>query len=147
MEELSGNIFNSIFVHRFKDCHDHVRALCVRRLGDWLTSDPDRLFKDEFVKYAGWATFDHNTAVRRQAVRSLSKLLQPDEDGNDDQAKSLTSFFKRFLERFIEVAVGDIDQGIALDMLRVLRRMQVFHPHLGPYLGPYLTEAPIYALI
>ena len=124
MEELSSNIFNSVFVHRFKDSHDHVRALCVRRLGDWLTADPARLFKDEYVKYAGWATFDHNGAVRRQAVRSLAKLLHVDGDDDDEQAKSLASFFMRFLERMIEVAVGDIDPAIALDMLRVLRRMQ-----------------------
>ena len=118
-EELTGTLFNSVFVHRFKDSHDNVRALCVRRLGDWLSADPVKMYKDEYVKYAGWATYDHAAVVRREAVRSLGKLLL-----SPDDVMALTGFFDRFMERFIEVAVGDVDESISLEMLRVMRGLQ-----------------------
>ena len=123
-ESLSSTVFNSIFVHRFKDSHDNVRALCVKRLGDWLSSDPERLYKDEYVKYAGWATFDHAHVVRKEAARSVGKLLLVKGAQAQGSILHLSAFFNRFMERFIEIAVGDIDETISLEMLRVLRDLQ-----------------------
>ena len=123
-ELLSSTVFNSIFVHRFKDSHDNVRALCVRRLGDWLSSDPERLYKDEYVKYAGWATFDHAQVVRKEAARSVGKLLHVKGPHGQGSIQHLHAFFNRFMERFIEIAVGDVEESISLEMLHVLRDMQ-----------------------
>lgn len=76
MEELCGNIFNSVFVHRLKDSQEAVRALCTRHIGDWLPLDPAKYYKDDYLKYIGWMCFDYSAAVRKEAVRSIGRLLK-----------------------------------------------------------------------
>lgn len=76
MEELCGNIFNSVFVHRLKDSQETVRALCTRHIGDWLPLNPAKYYKDDYLKYIGWMCFDHSASVRKEAVRSIGKLLK-----------------------------------------------------------------------
>jgi cohesin complex subunit SA-1/2 len=120
MEDLSSVVFNSVFVHRFKDSQESVRALCTRRIGDWLLTDPERLFKDDYIKYVGWMTFDHSAPVRREAVASVGKLIRA-----EGQAENLSAFVDRFIGRFIEIAVGDVDDAVALQMLKVMRELQV----------------------
>jgi cohesin complex subunit SA-1/2 len=120
LEELAGTFFNSIFVHRFKDSNESIRALCTRQIGDWLTSDPNHYFKDEYLKYIGWMCFDHSAAVRREALRSVSKLLTA-----ESHLEFLSSFVERFIGRFVEIAVGDIDEGVALEMMIVMRTLQM----------------------
>ena len=53
-----------------------TRALCTRHIGDWLPLDPVRLYKDDYLKYIGWMCFDYSAAVRKEAVRSVGKLLK-----------------------------------------------------------------------
>ena len=54
----------------------NTRALCTRHIGDWLPLDPVRLYKDDYLKYIGWMCFDYSAAVRKEAVRSVGKLLK-----------------------------------------------------------------------
>ena len=54
----------------------YFRALCTRHIGDWLPLDPSRLFKDDYLKYIGWMCFDYSNTVRKEAVRSVGKLLK-----------------------------------------------------------------------
>ena len=51
-------------------------ALCTRHIGDWLPLDPHRFYKDDYLKYVGWMCFDYSAAVRKEAVRSVGKLLK-----------------------------------------------------------------------
>jgi cohesin complex subunit SA-1/2 len=120
LEELAGTFFNSIFVHRFKDSNESIRALCTRQIGDWLPLDPDCYYKDEYLKYVGWMCLDHSAAVRREAVRSVGKLLTA-----ESHLQFLSTFVTRFIGRFVEIAVGDIDEGVALDMMIVMRKFQM----------------------
>ena len=76
MEELCGNIFNSVFVHRLKDSQETVRALCTRHIGNWLPLNPAKYYKDDYLKYIGWMCFDYSAGVRKEAVRSIGKLLK-----------------------------------------------------------------------
>lgn len=120
MEELAGTLFNSIFVHRFKDSNEAIRAQCTRQIGDWLPLDPTRLFKDQYLKYIGWMCFDYSAAVRREAVRSVGKLLKA-----ESHVEVLTGFVERFIGRFVEIAVGDSDEGVALEMMIIMRNLQM----------------------
>jgi hypothetical protein len=36
----------------------------------------------------------------------------------------LTGFVERFIGRFVEMAVGDVDEGVALEMIVVMRDLQ-----------------------
>eukprot|EP01038_Epipyxis_sp_PR26KG_P011492 gene11492-15391_t len=117
--EEANNIFNSIFVHRMKDTHEEIRALCTNHINDWILFDMNRPYKIENAKYLGWMCSDHSNAVRLNAVRSLIDLLQ-----NDGIILSLIIFAERFMDRFVQIAVGDVDHEIARTMIIAMRHMQ-----------------------
>jgi cohesin complex subunit SA-1/2 len=71
---MSILIFDSIFVHRYKDSNDMIRAHCCTRLGDWLLQDPNRLCEEKQLKYLGWMCSDRSIIVRFEAVNAISKL-------------------------------------------------------------------------
>jgi hypothetical protein len=120
MLELSNTIFNSVFVHRYKDSQETLRAQCTRHIGDWLSLDPARLFKDDYLKYLGWLFFDYSSVVRKEAVLSFKKLLQAEAYTDE-----LSGFVERFIGRFVEIAVGDVEEEVALEMMKVMRDLQM----------------------
>ncbi len=65
-----------MFVHRYKDTHDEVRALCARHLGLWILADPPAMFLDDHVKYLGWMISDHHNETRREAVLALGRIVE-----------------------------------------------------------------------
>jgi hypothetical protein len=56
--------------------HSPFRALCTRHIGDLLPLDPTRMYKDVYLKYLGWMCLDYSADVRKEAVRSIGKLLK-----------------------------------------------------------------------
>lgn len=117
--ELSDNIYNSIMIHRLRDSNKDIRALCTRHIGDWLSIDPERLFTDQHIKYVGWMTSDHEDTVRMASIKSFQKLLSCKE-----YVYKLKEVFERFITRFIDIAVGDIDSEISLEVIKLFRLMQ-----------------------
>ena len=59
MNHLELKINNtSVFVHRYKDSANHIRALCMVSLGGWIQSFPDEFLQDTCLKYIGWTLND-----------------------------------------------------------------------------------------
>eukprot|EP01041_Mallomonas_annulata_P007904 gene7904-16177_t len=116
---LSTMIFNSLFQHRYKDSNDNIRAMCIKHLGQWIFINNAEMFKDEYLKYIAWMLSDRALVVRQEAVRTLCVIVQ-----DELNATKLELFVERFIDRFIEIAVGDVDSSISLDMIGVLRRLQ-----------------------
>ena len=121
MQAISDGLFDSIFVHRYKDTMPDVRCSCAAHLGEWLPIDPASCFRDEYLKYLGWMCSDRDTNVRREIVKSIDKLLEAKDVSH--QAK-LVNFIERFTERFIEMAVGDVDDAVCVLALKLLRHLQ-----------------------
>jgi hypothetical protein len=71
-ELVLGNLFESIFVQRYRDTHAAIRCMCLRRLGEWLTLATQFFLsskKDNAsptipvggptnLKYLGWMFYD-----------------------------------------------------------------------------------------
>lgn len=119
LEALADELFAAVFVHRYKDSAEEVRALCAAHLGAWLSSDPAQLLRDEHLKYLGWLCFDPAADVRLAALGSVALLL----DATAHLPK-LANFIERFADRLVEMARGDVSEAVALQALRTLRRMQ-----------------------
>jgi cohesin complex subunit SA-1/2 len=51
-------IFENVFVHRYKDSANHIRALCMASLGGWIQASPDEFLQDNYLKYIGWTISD-----------------------------------------------------------------------------------------
>jgi cohesin complex subunit SA-1/2 len=82
-------------------------------------TDTELFCQDEYLKYLGWMCSDPSETVRRQAIRSLQKVVDKAEE-----SEALQSFVEHFIERFIEIAAGDIDAECSLEMIVTLRSMQ-----------------------
>jgi hypothetical protein len=117
--EISDNIYNSIMIHRLRDSNKDIRALCTRHIGVWLSIDPERLYSDQYIKYVGWMTSDHEDIVRLASIKSFQMLLSCKE-----YVYKLKEVFERFITRFIEIAVGDIDGEISVEVIKLFRLMQ-----------------------
>jgi hypothetical protein len=137
-------IFTSVFVHRVKDTCADIRGHSLQHLGTWILNDPAGLCQDEYLKYLGWTCSDHESVVRLQSVLVLDLLLeQVNLVGLSDIVNSLIFpgnmqiqindekvistfglFLSRFIDRFIVMAVGDIEETISYNMLAVLRKLQ-----------------------
>lgn len=75
LQAVVETVFQSIFVHRYKDSGEQVRRVCAGHLGTWITLDPVHNVKDEYLKYIGWLCSDKASSVRLEAVRCIDKLL------------------------------------------------------------------------
>lgn len=82
-------------------------------------ADIDFFCQDEYLKYIGWMCSDRSELVRKQAIRAIQKIV---EKANESEA--LQSFVEHFIDRFVEIAAGDIDGEISLEMITALRAMQ-----------------------
>jgi len=117
--QMKSDIFNSILVHRFKDTNDNIRVMCISHFGNWLRSDPQTMYKDDNLKYIAWSFFDDNCRVRREAVSEFGRLLEI-----DDHVHLLNNVTARFMQRMIEMAVGDSEEIVQIEMIKVFRLLQ-----------------------
>ncbi len=97
-----------------------MRAACAFHLGEWIASDVTEVLKDEYLKYIGWLCSERCGAVRSEAVNALSKIVHATESCPG----KMKHFVERFMPRFVDMAVGDIDESVQYDMMRVLRVLQ-----------------------
>lgn len=132
LAKLSELIFNSIFVHRFKDSHDSVRAVCLSKLTDWILEDPSQYYNDEYLKYICWMSFDLSAQVRKEALVSFSRIID-NEKVDVNASDRLRLVVERFTERFIEIAAGDVSDDVALEMFMLMRKFQAkgYLDHVG----------------
>jgi len=120
-EDAVMGIFNSVFVHRYRDTSDIVRARCAWYLGEWLVADPERLYDDQYLKYIGWMCSDRSHYVRAESVVAINKLMTKKQ-----HITRLTNFAERFMSRFVEMAVGDVNEQVSLDTIELLRSFQMY---------------------
>ena len=114
-----SSIFQSIFIHRSKDFNDEIRLNCLLHISSFICFDQLKPVKTEYLKYLGWACNDYSNHVRLAAVKEIEKLIQ-----NEEYVAHLQNFVDHFMDRFIEIAAGDVDSDISVNMISTLRAMQ-----------------------
>lgn len=120
MQDMGNTIYQSVLLHRYRDTADSVRASCAHHLGEWISGDVTDVLKDEFLKYIGWMCSERSAAVRLEAVLSFSKIVQKSEA----VMGKLKHFVERFMNRFIDIAVADVEEPIQFEMMCTLRTLQ-----------------------
>ena len=76
LSTLANNLFNGIFVHRYKDTSDVIRWRAVCHLGQWIVTYQDTYMTEEYLKYIGWMLSDPDTDVRLETVEALKAILK-----------------------------------------------------------------------
>jgi cohesin complex subunit SA-1/2 len=124
---LVSTIFNTIFVHRYKDHFSIIRTTCAFYLGQFMLADPFQFLEGAYLKYLGWMANDKSSTVRRAVVGSLVAVLADTAVAETVSVpQRMKEFSERFIDRWVEMAVGDVDEEVAFGMIKVMREFQKY---------------------
>ncbi|KAH6572196.1 hypothetical protein BASA62_003520 [Batrachochytrium salamandrivorans] len=91
LENSMKDLYDGIFIHRYRDTDSVIRAECIRELGSWISKYPSYYLDSQHLRYLGWMLSDKAAHVRMDTLHSLNQLY-------DDT--SLTNGMRPFSERF-----------------------------------------------
>ena len=120
------DLFDAVFIHRYRDVDPKIRHECVTALGNWITTLPDVYFDGMHLRYLGWVLSDISTPTRAEVVKQLGKLFK-----NKDNAPRLRTFTEKFRARIVEMAVRDSEVSIrasTVELLDMIRKTGLLEP-------------------
>ncbi|KAI1330144.1 hypothetical protein F5Y16DRAFT_47114 [Xylariaceae sp. FL0255] len=118
------DLFDIIFVHRYRDIDPKIRAECIEALGTWVCTLPTVYMAPEYLRYLGWLLSDVNVSTRLEVLKQLAKVLSRD-------AEKLAHFIDRFRPRLVEMATRDAEVSVrvtAIAVVDILRRAGMLEP-------------------
>ena len=119
-------IFDTVFVHRYRDVDPKVRVECVSALGTWVGTLPDVFFEGIYLRYLGWVLSDVFAPTRAEVIKQLHKLFK-----NKDNVARLRQFTERFRGRLVEMSIQDSEVSIraaTVELLDVIRKTGLLEP-------------------
>ncbi|KZF26543.1 hypothetical protein L228DRAFT_235598 [Xylona heveae TC161] len=126
LEGLIKDIFDTVFVHRYRDVDPRIRTDCVQALGYWILIFPDLFFEGQYLRYLGWLLSDIAAPTRAEVVKQLQKIFRV-----KDNIAGLRTFTDRFRPRLVEMATRDADAGVrasAVELLDTIREAGMLEP-------------------
>ncbi|KAI0396145.1 hypothetical protein F5Y17DRAFT_420505 [Xylariaceae sp. FL0594] len=124
LDEKARDLYNIIFVHRYRDIDPKIRTECIEALGTWVCTLPTVYMAPEYLRYLGWLLSDVNVAPRLEVLKQLAKVLKRD-------AEKLAHFIDRFRPRLVEMATRDIEVSVrvaAIAVVDILRGSGMLEP-------------------
>ena len=125
-ESILTDLFDTVYVHRYRDVDPKIRVDCVAALGTWITVAPDIFFGGQYLRYLGWVLSDTSAPTRAEVIKQLTKLYKNKED-----VGRLRAFTERFRPRLVEMATRDAEAGIraaTVDLLDLIRETGLLEP-------------------
>lgn len=119
IEVMMKDIFDTVFVHRYRDIDPRIRAECIRELGTWMDILPSFFFESQYLRYFGWLLSDIHGSTRHEVIRSLAKLYS-----NPNNTIGFRQFTERFRSRLVEMSCLDSDTPVrvaTIELLKILR--------------------------
>ncbi|KAK8100903.1 Cohesin subunit psc3 [Apiospora kogelbergensis] len=113
IDEKVKDLFNIVFVHRYRDIDFKIRSECVEALGTWICTLPTVYMAPEYLRYLGWLLSDVAVSTRHEVLRQLGRVLKRD-------AEKLAHFIDRFRPRLVEMATTDADIGVRVAAIAVV---------------------------
>ncbi|KAL8698253.1 MAG: hypothetical protein Q9201_006672 [Fulgogasparrea decipioides] len=126
VDTMLENIFNAVYVHRYRDVDPKIRLDCATAIGGWITTAPDKFFASSYLRYLGWVLSDVSGPNRAEVVKQLSKLYKNKEDVGRHRA-----FTEKFRPRFVEMAIQDAEPSVrvaAIELLDLVRETGLLEP-------------------
>lgn len=125
-EGVLRDLFDAVFVHRYRDVDPKIRVDCVTALGTWITTLPDIFFEGQYLRYLGWVLSDTSAPTRAEVIKQLSKLFK-----HKDNVGRLRAFTERFRPRIVEMAARDAEPSIrasSVELLDSIREAGLLEP-------------------
>lgn len=126
VESMLEDIFQSVYIHRYRDVDFKIRVECVTALGTWITTAPEIFFTSQHIRYLGWVLSDPSAPTRAEVIKQLSRLYK-----NKENVGRLRAFTERFRPRLVEMASRDAEPGIraaAVELLDMVRETGLLEP-------------------
>ena len=57
MRRVVANMFESVFIYRFKDVCPEIRSICMEEMGYWFQKLPQDFLDDDCLRYVGKVIF------------------------------------------------------------------------------------------
>ncbi|KAI1377200.1 STAG-domain-containing protein [Hypoxylon crocopeplum] len=124
IDEKVKDLFDIVFVHRYRDVDPKIRAECIGALGTWVCTLPTVYMSPEYLRYLGWLLSDISVSTRHEVLKQLSRVLKRD-------AEKLAHFIDRFRPRLVEMATKDVDVSVrvaAVGVVDILRASGMLEP-------------------
>ncbi|KAI1812242.1 hypothetical protein GGS20DRAFT_587722 [Poronia punctata] len=124
LDAKAKDLFDIVFVHRYRDIDPKIRAECIEALGTWVCTLPTVYMSPEYLRYLGWLLSDVNVATRLEVLKQLAKVLKRD-------AEKLAHFIDRFRPRLVEMATQDVEVSVrvaAITVVDILRSSGMLEP-------------------
>lgn len=118
------DLFDIVFVHRYRDIDPKIRAECIEALGTWVCTLPTVYMSPEYLRYLGWLLSDISVSARLEVLKQLGRVLKRD-------AEKLAHFIDRFRPRLVEMATRDADVSVrvaAIAVVDILRSSGMLEP-------------------
>ncbi|KAI9884701.1 MAG: hypothetical protein M1823_003519 [Watsoniomyces obsoletus] len=141
LENVIRDIFDTVFVHRYRDVDPKIRVECVQALGHWILTLPDVFFDGSYLRYLGWVLSDTYAPTRLEVLKQLNTLYQKKEN-----VGGLRTFTERFRPRIVEMATRDVDltvRPLAVELLGVIRSVGLLEPDDIDAVGKLIFDAEV----
>jgi cohesin complex subunit SA-1/2 len=128
-EQVEGwlrDVFDTVFIHRYRDVDAKIRVDCVTALGNWIATCRDIFFESQYLRYLGWVLSDSSAATRAEVVKQLLRLYK-----HKDNVGRLRGFTERFRPRMVEMATRDAEPTIrasVVELLDLIRGVGLLEP-------------------
>ncbi|MCJ1396812.1 hypothetical protein MMC11_000002 [Xylographa trunciseda] len=126
VESWLKDVFDTVFIHRYRDVDPKIRVDCSTALGTWIATCPDIFFEGQYLRYLGWVLSDVSAPTRAEVVKQLLRLYK-----NKDNVGRLRAFTERFRPRMVEMATQDAEPTIrasAVELLDMIREVGLLEP-------------------
>ena len=118
--------FDTVYVHRYRDVEERIRAPCVAALGDWILLYRKMFLEGQYLRYLGWVLNDTSAPTRLEDIKQLKRLFD-----NKNNIAALRAFTDRFRSRLVEMGARDADINVraeAIELLDKLRDAELLEP-------------------
>ena len=139
IDSIVKDVFDSVFIHRYRDVDPKIRTDCVTALGYWIQTYPDMFFEGQYLRYLGWLLSDVAPHCRAEVIKQLQKLFK-----NQDNLAGLRSFTERFRPRMVEMAAQDAEATVrasSIELLDAVRSAGFLEPTDIDAIGKLIFDA------
>lgn len=119
VDALLRDLFDTVYVHRYRDVEEKIRVECVAALGTWIVLYRKMFLEGQYLRYLGWIMSDPHSPTRLEVVRQLKTLFKQQRN-----IPALRAFTDRFRSRMVEMGARDADLGVRAESIELLDRLR-----------------------
>ena len=138
---IVNDIYDTIYVNRYRDVDPKIRVECVAALGTWITTLPDTFFSGQYLRYLGWVLSDTSAPTRAEVIKQLCRMFK-----NKENASRLRAFTERFRPRLVEMATRDAEPNIraaTVELLDMIRGTGLLEPDDIDVIGKLIFDSEL----